>query len=95
MAVPGVVTLVGTIFGADVRLEMVLLRGKSQIWVSRIGRWRRAMPLSLVGASFLEQTLASGGSQVEWRVAFHVDNSASRWLGAAESRWRTGAEMRA
>jgi hypothetical protein len=32
---------------------------------------------------------------VEWRVAFRVDNVASRQLGAAESRWRTWAEMRA
>jgi hypothetical protein len=32
------------------------------------------------GASFLEQTLARGGSQVEWHVAFRVDNGASRRL---------------
>jgi hypothetical protein len=30
---------------------------------------------------------------VEWRVAFRVD-IASRRLGAAESRWRTWADMR-
>jgi hypothetical protein len=86
---------VGIIFGADIRLEMVLLRGKPQIWVSRIERWRRATLLSLVGASFFEQTLASGGSQVVWRVAFRVDNGASRRLGDAESRRRTWDEMRA
>jgi hypothetical protein len=74
---------------------MVLLWGKPQIWVSQIGRWRRTTPLSLLGASFLEQTLARGGSQVEWLVAFRVDNGASRRLGAAESRRRTWAEMRA
>jgi hypothetical protein len=48
-----------------------------------------------VGASFLEQTLARGGSQVEWRVAFLVDSGASQRLGAAESQRRTWAEMRA
>jgi hypothetical protein len=32
---------------------------------------------------------------VEWRVAFRVDNVASRQLGAAQSRRRTWAEMRA
>jgi hypothetical protein len=74
---------------------MVLLRGKPQIWVSQIRRWRRMMPLSLLGASFLEQTLARGGSRVEWRVAFWVDNVASLRLGAAKSRRRTWAEMRA
>jgi hypothetical protein len=76
-------------------LEMVLLRGKPQIWVFRIGRWWRTTPLSLLEASFLEQTLARGGSQVEWHVAFRVNNGASRWLGAAEYRRRTWAEMRA
>jgi hypothetical protein len=77
------------------RLEMVLLLGKPQIWVSRIRRWRRMTPLSLLGESFLEQTLARGGSQVEWRVSFRVDNGASWRLGAVESRQRTWAEMRA
>jgi hypothetical protein len=52
--------------------------GNPQIWVSRIGRWQRATPLSLLGASFLEQTLARGGSQVERRADFHVDNAGSR-----------------
>jgi hypothetical protein len=52
-------------------------------------------PLSLLGASFLEQIVARGGSQVEWCVTFHVDNGASRRLGDAESRRRTWAEVRA
>jgi hypothetical protein len=82
-------------FWSRCRLEMVLLRGKPQIWVSRIGRWRHTTPLFLLGASFLEQTLARGGSQVEWRVAFRVENVASRRLGATESRRRTWVEMRA
>jgi hypothetical protein len=51
------------------------------------------MPLSLLGAPSLEQTLARGGSEVECHVAFRVDN-ASRRHGAAESQWRTWAEMR-
>jgi hypothetical protein len=34
MAAPGVVTPVGIIFGANVRLEMVLLWGKPKIWVT-------------------------------------------------------------
>jgi hypothetical protein len=74
---------------------MVLLRWKPQIWVSWIGRWRRATPLFLLAASFLEQTLARGGFQVEWHVAFRVNNGVSRRLGATESRRRTWAEVRA
>jgi hypothetical protein len=72
-----------------------LLWGKPQIWVSRIGRWRRATPLSLVGASFLEQTLARGGSQVEWCAYSRVDNVGSWRHGTAVSRWRTRVEVRA
>jgi hypothetical protein len=41
------------------------------------------------GGIFLEQTLARGGSRVEWRVAFRVDNGAYQRLGATESRRRT------
>jgi hypothetical protein len=37
-----------------------LLRRKLLIWVSRIGRWRRVAPFSLLGASFLERMLARG-----------------------------------
>jgi hypothetical protein len=41
-----------TLFWSRCRLEMVLLWWKPQIWVSRIGRWRRTTPLFLLGASF-------------------------------------------
>ena len=35
-------------------LGLLMLRGKPQTRVSRIGRWRRAAPFYLLGASFLE-----------------------------------------
>jgi hypothetical protein len=42
-----------------------LLRGKTQIRVSRIGRWRRATSFYLLGALFFKQTMDGGGSEVE------------------------------
>jgi hypothetical protein len=86
---------VSIIFGADVGWRWCCSGGNPIFGSPRSddGDARRRSPL--LGASFLEQTLARGGSQVEWRVAFRVDNGASRRLGAAESRRRTWAEMRA
>jgi hypothetical protein len=34
-----------------------------------------------------------GRSPVEWRVAFSVNNGASRRLSAVKSRWRTRVEV--
>jgi hypothetical protein len=48
-----------------------------------------ATPLSLLGASILEQTLARGGSQVERHADSRVDNAGSRRDGVAEARQRT------
>jgi hypothetical protein len=71
-----------------------LLRGKSKIWVSQIGRWRCAAPFSLLGASFLEQ-LVGGGYVVERLVSSRVNNGGPRRCGAVESQRRTHAEVRA
>jgi hypothetical protein len=49
MAATGAVTPLEGIFGAYV---MVLLQGKPQIWVSRVGRWRRVALFFPCGASF-------------------------------------------
>jgi hypothetical protein len=54
-----------------------------------------AMPLSLLGASILEQTLARGGSQVERHADSRVDNAGSRRDGVAEARRMTRFKVRA
>ena len=53
-----------------------LLRGEPQTRVSRIGRWRRAAPLYLLGSSSLEQTMDGGCAEVE-RCAFAALTSVS------------------
>jgi hypothetical protein len=95
MAMPTRRYLVEGIVAAAYVSSPGLLRGKPQIWVSRIGRWRRVVPFFLLEASFLEQMLARGGSEVEWRASSCVDNGGSRWHGVVESRRRTQAEVRA
>jgi hypothetical protein len=46
------------------------------------------------GASFLEQTMVRGGSEIVRCVYFRVNDGGPRWRGAVESRRRTCAEMR-
>jgi hypothetical protein len=41
-----------------------------------------------LGEFYFEQSLARGGSEVDWRVPSHIDDGRSRRRGAAESRRR-------
>ena len=76
----------GIVFAADV-FFLALLRGKPQIRLFRIGRWRHSMSLSLLGALFW----SSGRMEVARSGAvyfFIVDNTDSRRHGTVESRCR-------
>jgi hypothetical protein len=60
--------------------------GETQIWVSRIRRWRRTVPFFPYGVSFLEQSLARCGSEVERCVPSRIDGVGSWRRGAVYAR---------
>jgi hypothetical protein len=73
-------------FWSRCRLDMVLLWGNPQIWVSRVGRWRRVTPLSLVGHHFwsrpwLEVALRWSGVSLSVSTTVRLGGLVPRSLG--------------
>jgi hypothetical protein len=77
--------LVGIIFGVDIG------RSGAALWETPdlgLPAWMMATGHTIcsLGAFCFKQSLARGGSEVEWRVPSRIDDGGSRRRGAAESQ---------